>query len=86
MIEIDKPGLFCGGNLSYSIGFKFTDQSIESLMQLISNNSAIKADYRKTLLIDDCFADIVPAKIIELGIIAYRKIFIQYSDKQLLRI
>ena len=78
--------MFCNGRLSYSIGFRFTDQSIGSLMQLISNKSAVKPDLRKTLLVDGCFHDIAPMKIIELGIIAHKKIFLKYTEEQLARI
>ena len=55
-------------------------------MQLISNKSDIKPDQRKTMLIDDCFADLSFMKIIELGILSYQKVFIEYSETQLKRI
>ena len=38
-IEIDKAGAFCNGKFGYKIGFKFTDQSIDTLLQLVSNMS-----------------------------------------------
>ena len=25
IIEVDKPGIFCGGRLGFKIGFKYTD-------------------------------------------------------------
>ena len=78
--------MFCTGRLSYQIGFKFTEHSIESLMQLISNKSDARPDFRKTLLIDGCFSDIGPFKIIELGMISHNKLVLRYTDVQMKRI
>ena len=73
-IEIDQPGLFCGGKLGFKIGFIYTSQSIEILFQLISNMSESNADKRQTLIVDDCFKDIEAEKILQLVILAKNKL------------
>ena len=82
-IEIDQPGLFCKGRIGFKINFKFTSQSIETLMQLISNMSESKAGSRLTLIIDDCFKGIEPEKILQLVILANNKVNLMFQDKQL---
>ena len=82
-IEIDSPRLFCGGKLGFKIGFTYTSQSIETLLQLISNMSESKADKRLTLIVDDCFKDIEAEKILQLVILANNKLNLFLQDKQL---
>lgn len=66
-IVIDEAGLFCGGRLGYMIGFRFTDASLETLTQIVSSMSLQEQENRKTLLIDESFAEIAFVKIIELA-------------------
>ena len=48
---------------------------------MVSNMSNQKKEYRKTLLLDDCFKDITAQKMIELGIVAAGKLELIYTDE-----
>ena len=83
IIVIDKAGLFCGERLGFNIGFRFTAQSIDTLSQLISNMPNKKIEYRKTLLIDESFKEVVPEKMLELIILADNKLNLKFTEKLL---
>ena len=86
VIEIDATRTFCGDKIGFKIGFKFTEQSIDSLLQLLSSMSHLKDDFRRTLLIDDCFKDIPAMKMILLGKAANQKINFKYTEQSIQRI
>lgn len=60
---MDQAGLFCNDRLGYKIGFKFTDQSVDTLLQVVSNMPYNNAEDRHTLLIDESFKDVDLEKI-----------------------
>ena len=83
IIVIDRPGLFCGEQLGFNIGFRFTAQSIDIFSQLISNMPIKKMEQRKTLLIDESFKEVGPEKMLELIIMADNKLNLKFTEKLL---
>lgn len=83
LIELDKATLLCNDRISFNIGFKFTEQNLEALFQLISNMPMQQEGQLKRLAVDYCFDDIKPAKIIELAKIAHEKIKLEFEAEKL---
>ena len=77
---MDQAGLFCNDRLGYKIGFKFTDQSVDTLLQVVSNMPYNNAEDRHTLLIDESFKDVDLEKISQLGQLAEGRIYLEICD------
>ena len=71
----EKSRLFCKGLIGFSIKFEFSDESIMSLIQIVTNFPKLtEQDRRKTLVIGSSINRVSPEKLFELLASAYMRV------------